>query len=102
MEIEEGDLSPGCMAPNLSPDIPSFLLRPKRAERATPIRKSPSERELFVLAFCVLFLVYTISFEVGFVDGQRALRATQKENQRLLNMKTYLNSAPKGTRFDAY
>lgn len=88
---------------DLSPDIPSFLLSPRRrAERATPIRKSPSERELFVLAFCVFFLVYTISFEVGFVDGQRELRAIQKENQRLLNMKAYLNSAPKGTRFDAY
>lgn len=87
---------------DLSPDIPSFLLRPRRALPEAPIRKSPSERELFVLAFCVLFLVYTISFEVGFVDGQRELRAIQKENQRLLNMKTYLNSAPKGTRFDAY
>lgn len=102
MEPRKGDLSPDYSA--LSPDIPAFLLRPRpeRASHATPIRKSPSERELSVLAFCVLFLLYAVAFEVGYVDGQHALRATQRENQRALHVKAYLNSAPKGTRFDAY
>lgn len=84
--------------------IPAWLLSgprsPQRATPATRVRKSPSERELAVIAFSVFFLVYTISFEVGFVDGQRALREAQRENQRALQVKAYLNSAPKGTRFD--
>ena len=57
--------------------IPAWLLRPRRVRLHSypKAKKSPTEVELCVLAFCILFLIYTTAYEVGFVEGRHQLRS---------------------------
>ena len=54
--------------------IPAWLLRP-RTEPAGKAHRSPTELELCVIGLCVLFLIYTTAFEVGYVVGRQGAKA---------------------------
>ena len=75
--LQEGSEAGGFATQGESPPIPAWLLRPLRkpgVKQKSP-RKSPTELELSMIAFCVFFLIYTTAYEVGFVEGQHRVRA---------------------------